>query len=101
MRSLISVSLSLLAATLIAACASTPSSPTSSTAAPIPSSAAYTAAQLEGTWTLAIMQPAGAEKQNRPFNATYTLTFTDGRLSTRVDCNQCSGTFSVSGSTLI
>jgi len=32
--------------------------------------------------------------------ASYTLTFADGRLSTREDCNRCSGTFSLSGQTL-
>jgi heat shock protein HslJ len=99
MRNLLfSCSLILLVAALTAACTSTTTSPT---AIPNPPSAAYVAAQLEGTWTLAYIQPAGAEKQDRPFSATYTLTFTDGRLSTRVDCNQCSGTFSVSGNTLM
>jgi heat shock protein HslJ len=84
-------------AALTAACSHSLTSPS---AVANPPSAAYMTAQLEGTWTLASIQPAGGEKQDRPFSATYTLTFADGRMSTRVDCNQCSGTFSVSGSTL-
>lgn len=82
---------------LAAACSSTPTTPTAVAAPP---SAAYLAAQLEGTWTLAYIQPAGGERQDRPFSATYTLTFAEGRLATRVDCNMCSGTFSVTGNTL-
>ena len=58
---------------------------------------AYTTAQLEGTWTLASMQRAGEAKQDRPFSATYTLTFNEGRLSTRADCNSCGGSYSVDG----
>jgi len=95
---LVSCSLVLLVAALTAACTSTTTAPTAVQSSP--SAAAYVAAQLEGTWTLAYIQPAGEEKQTRPFSATYTLSFADGRLSTRVDCNQCAGTFSVSGNTL-
>ena len=46
------------------------------------------------------MQPAGQSVQAVPPSATYTLTFTDGRLSTRVDCNTCNGAFGLSGQTL-
>jgi heat shock protein HslJ len=46
------------------------------------------------------MQSAGQRVQSAPAGATYTLTFTDGRLSTRVDCNTCNGAFGVSGQTL-
>lgn len=95
---LVSCSLVLLVAALTAACTSTTTAPTAVQNSP--SAAAYVAAQLEGTWTLAYIQPAGEEKQTRPSSATYTLSFADGRLSTRVDCNQCAGTFSVSGNTL-
>ena len=49
---------------------------------------------------MAAIQPAGQPEQSRPADATYTLSFADGRLSTRADCNTCSGTFSVSGQTL-
>jgi heat shock protein HslJ len=91
-------SLVILVSMLTAACSSTATSPSATSAAPSP---AYLAAQLEGTWTLAYIQPANAERQDRPSGAAYTLTFTDGRLSTRVDCNQCAGTFSVTGTTLM
>jgi heat shock protein HslJ len=46
------------------------------------------------------MQPTGQSVQAAPAGATYALTFSDGRLSTRVDCNTCSGTFGLSGQTL-
>ena len=82
------------------ACSDSPNSPTSPTAAQVSSSSAYVAAQLDGTWTLTSIQPSGQSPQQRPANATYTITFADGRLSTRVDCNVCSGVFSLSGDTL-
>ncbi len=46
------------------------------------------------------MQRSGQPAQAAPAGATYTLTFTDGRLSTRVDCNTCGGAFALSGQTL-
>ena len=97
MRHLIfSFSLVLLVAALTAACAQSVTSPSAAQVA----GPAYTVAQLEGTWTLAWIERAGQARQNRPFDATYTLSFSDGRLSTRVDCNSCGGSFSVNGTTL-
>ena len=74
----------------------------SSTQAPSPvaGSPVLTADQLSGTWTLVSIQPAGQADQPIPPGASYTLTFTDGRLSTRVDCNVCNGAFTLSGQTL-
>jgi heat shock protein HslJ len=46
------------------------------------------------------IQPTGQAEQTKPAGATYTATFADGRLSTRVDCNQCAGSFALSGQTL-
>ena len=46
------------------------------------------------------MQAAGQGQQARPTGATYTLSFSADRVSTRVDCNQCSGGYSIAGSTL-
>ena len=92
-----SFALMLLVAALTAACTQSVTSPT---AVSSPPSAAYSIAQLEGTWTLASIQPAGEAKQDRPFTAIYTLTFNDGRLSTRADCNSCGGAFSVKGNVL-
>jgi heat shock protein HslJ len=56
--------------------------------------------QLAGTWNLVSIQPAGQANQPTPPGARYTLSFADGRLSTRVDCNMCSGGFALSDETL-
>ncbi len=93
---LFSFSVFILVAALTTACAQSVTSPSAASIA----GPAYTTAQLEGTWTLAWIERAGEAKQNRPFDATYTLSFVDGRLSTRVDCNSCGGSFSVNGTTL-
>src|SRR5262245_9918271 len=59
-----------------------------------------TADQLSGTWNLSSMQTTGQPQQATPAGASYTLTFDNGRLSTRADCNVCSGAFTLSGRTL-
>jgi heat shock protein HslJ len=56
--------------------------------------------QLAGRWTVASIQPTGQPEQATPASASYALTFADGRLSTRADCNTCSGGFALSGQTL-
>src|SRR5262245_11097023 len=94
-RQILSCGVALLMAVSLAECSRSVTSPT----AAVPQ-AAYFTAQLEGTWTLASIQLAGQARQTRPFDATYTLTFADGVLATRTDCNLCNGTFSVKGSTL-
>jgi heat shock protein HslJ len=58
------------------------------------------ASQLAGTWTLFSIQPSGAVEQPTPNGAEYNLTFGNGRLSARADCNTCGGTFTVSGQTM-
>jgi heat shock protein HslJ len=63
-------------------------------------SLALTAEQLSGTWTLTSVQGAGEAVQATPAGATYTITFQDGRLSTRADCNTCSGAFALQETTL-
>src|SRR5262245_47414680 len=88
-----------LAASVLTACSSSSSTPTS------PSGgggnlASVTSDQLSGTWTLMSIQAAGQASRPSPAGATYTLTFTDGRLSTRADCNVCGGSFTLSGQTL-
>ena len=80
-------------ASLAAGCAESSSTLTS----PSP---AVTADQLAGTWNLLSLQPTGQSAQATPAGASYALTFADGRLSTRADCNICSGTFALSGQTL-
>ena len=89
-----------LVATLVAACSessSTPTAPSSTTGA---GTLALSADQLSGTWTLVSIQPTGQAEQTKPAGATYTVNFADGRLSTRVDCNMCAGSFALSEQTL-
>src|ERR687891_82592 len=78
---------------LAAGCSTSSATPTSPSSTP-------TASQLAGTWTLVSIQPAGQDEQATPAGATYFITFADGRLSTRVDCNTCNGPFSLSANTL-
>jgi heat shock protein HslJ len=83
----------------VAACsesASSPTSPSTSTGG----SLALTADQLSGTWILRSLQSANGAAHAAPANATYTLTLAENRLSTRADCNTCSGGFILSGRTL-
>ena len=60
-----------------------------------------TASQLSGSWNLISIQPAGEAEQATPSGASYTFTLTDGRLSTRVDCNNCGGTYTLNGQSLV
>jgi heat shock protein HslJ len=88
----------ILAASLSVGCAESLSTPTSPSSGG--GSLSLTAGQLSGTWKLASLQPAGQAEQATPSGATYTLTFDNGRLSTRADCNVCNGAFELSGQTL-
>jgi heat shock protein HslJ len=56
---------------------------------------------LAGTWILESIQPAGEAAHAAPAGVPYTLTFAEGRLSTRVDCNVCNGAFALSGDALM
>ena len=94
---LFSLSLMFIVAALTTACTQAVTGPS---AVSNPPSAAYTMAQLEGTWTLVSIHPAGGAKQDRPFDSTYTIAFAEGRLQTRADCNSCGGAYSVSGNTI-
>ena len=75
-------------------CSESPTSPSAG------GSASLTADSLAGTWNLLSIQPTGQAEPITPGGARYTLTFADGRLSTRADCNMCSGAFVLSGQTL-
>ena len=100
---LVGVGVAVVLASGCAGSASTPTAPSSLPGAPttpVEGSPALTAGQLAGTWTLRSLQPAGGADESTPSGASYTLTFADGRLSTRADCNMCGGTFTVSGQTL-
>ena len=88
-----SASALVVAALLTVGCADSTSTPTSPSAAN--GSTALTASQVSGTWTLATLQIDQQGAQRAP--AGYTLTLGDGQLSTRVDCNTCSGRFTIDG----
>ena len=79
-------------ASLAVGCSESPSLPTSPSA--------VIADQLAGTWNVVFIQPTGQPEQTTPTGASYTLTIATDRLSTRVDCNMCSGAFALSGQTL-
>jgi heat shock protein HslJ len=85
-------------ASLVVSCAEStaPTSPSSVTGG----SNALTTDQLTGTWNLVSIQPASQAEQAVPRGASYILTFSDGGLSTRADCNVCNGPFKLSGQTL-
>jgi heat shock protein HslJ len=100
-----------IAAAVLAGCTGSDSSPASPSSlpgsptspideSPLAGSPAPTVDQLAGTWNLQSLQPAGEVVQTTPAGASYTLTFADGRLSTRADCNNCGGAFTLSGQTL-
>lgn len=76
--------------------ATAPTSPSSITSG----SNTLTNEQLTGTWNLVSIQSASQAEQTVPPGASYVLTFADGRLSTRADCNVCNGSFKLSGQTL-
>jgi heat shock protein HslJ len=84
---------------LAVGCAESSSAPTSPSSVGS-SSNTLTADQLAGTWSLLSIQSAGQAEQATPTGASYVLTFADGRLSTRADCNVCGGAFRLSGQTL-
>ena len=68
---------------------------------PADGSADLATPELSGSWNLVSIQPAGEGEQAKPSGASYTLTFADGRLSTRADCNSCVGTYTRNGQSLV
>jgi heat shock protein HslJ len=94
-RSLISL---VIVASFAIGCSQSISTPTSPST--VNGSLTLTTDQLAGTWNLVSIQPAGLVDEATPSGASYTVTFADGRLSTRADCNMCSGVFALSGQTL-
>jgi heat shock protein HslJ len=84
----------------VAGC-STSSSTLTSPSSSDKSSQVVTTDQMAGTWRLVSIQPASQAAQPTPSGASYTLTLTDGRISTKADCNVCGGSFSLSGQTLL
>ena len=92
--------LALLAAVTFTVGCSNPSSSPTSPSAVTGSGQALTADSLAGTWNLVSIQLGNQPEQATPAGAPYTLTFADGRVSSRVDCNVCGGAFALSGQTL-
>ncbi len=99
MNNLRFLSLAIILASSLAACSTTPSTQTSPSAAG-GSSAALTTTDLAGTWSLVQVERAGTPVQATPAGASYSINFSDGRASTRADCNMCGGTVAVSGQTV-
>jgi heat shock protein HslJ len=86
-------------AALVTGCSESTSAPTSPSSVGSGSST-LTSEQLSGTWNLISIQPAGQAEQAVPSGARYVLTLSEGRLSTRADCNLCGGAFQLSGQTV-
>lgn len=79
-------------------CASSAALPTSPSASNGPTS--LTTEQLTGAWRLQSIQVAGQAVQSAPADANYSVTFSDGRIAARADCNSCSSGFALAGSKL-
>ena len=69
-----------------AGCDDTPSSPT-------PDS-------IDGVWRIISIQPASQPTQTAPVGVLYQVEFNDTRVSLRVDCNTCTGSFALNGGRL-
>src|SRR5688572_6829057 len=61
---------------------------------------APTGDSLDGVWRIISIQPATQAVQTAPVGAQYQLGFENDRVFLRVDCNTCTGPFTVNGSTL-
>ena len=68
-------------ALLFAGCSDNPSSPS-------PDS-------VDGVWRIISIQHASQPVQTAPVGVQYQVEFDDGRISLRVDCNTCTGSFAV------
>ena len=53
---------------------------------------------IDGVWRIISIQPAAQPEQTAPVSAQYQIEFDDSRVSLRVDCNTCNGTFALNGS---
>ena len=79
-------------------CSESPFSPTASESTS--NALTLTGDTFTVSWNLVSIQPAGQAQQATPAGTTYTIAFSDGRLSTRADCNTCVGSYALSGQTL-
>jgi heat shock protein HslJ len=51
---------------------------------------------VDGEWRIISIQPASQPLQTAPVGAQYQVGFEGGRVSLRVDCNTCNGSFMLS-----
>jgi heat shock protein HslJ len=61
---------------------------------------APTGGSLDGVWRIISIQPAAQAVQTAPVGAQYQVGFENDRVFLRVDCNTCTGPFTVTGSAL-
>lgn len=59
-----------------------------------------TSTSLEGTWRILSIQRPSQAVETAPVGVLYQISFEDERVLARVDCNTCTGPYTVSGSTL-
>ena len=55
---------------------------------------------LNGQWRIISIEPSAQPVQTAPVAAQYQVTFGNERVSALVDCNTCTGSYSVNGTTL-
>jgi heat shock protein HslJ len=55
---------------------------------------------VDGVWRIISIQPPSQAAQTAPVAAQYQIGFEDERAFLRVDCNTCTGPFTLNGSTL-
>jgi heat shock protein HslJ len=55
---------------------------------------------VDGVWRIISIQPASQAVQTAPTGARYQVGFEEERVFVRVDCNTCTGPFTLNGGTL-
>ena len=55
---------------------------------------------VDGVWRIISIQPASQAVQTAPTGARYQVGFEEARVFLRVDCNTCTGPFTLNGDTL-
>lgn len=59
-----------------------------------------TPTSVDGVWRIISIQPSSQAVQTAPVGAQYQIGFENDRAFLRVDCNTCTGPFTLSGGTL-
>ena len=59
-----------------------------------------TPTSVDGVWRIVSIQPSSQAVQTAPVGAQYQIGFENDRAFLRVDCNTCTGPFTLSGGTL-